>query len=255
MKKRETYLTDIKYNYSLKELKRKINFCKHKIYFKQIDSFQKFDIWLVDGNYIRRNICGDFVNFGQYYFFKFIPKNELWIDKKTKNREVNFYIDHLLVENKLMSLGMSYKKALKKAEMVEKRERNRCVVTKRLKKINKKELIEKVHKDLMQTYTKKVKVWVVKGKLVRDFFDINFAGGTHDKVDFFVPKDEVWVSDDISSRERKFILFHEIYERGLMAKGKDYFSAHKSATKLEDYYRHNPKGIIKALKKEIEKQD
>lgn len=257
MKKRETCVTTIKYNPCLRDLKRKIKFCKGRVYFKKIESFQKFDVWLVNGEFIRKNICEDFVNFGQHYFFKFIPKNEFWIDKKTKDKEINFYIDHLLTENKLMSLGIEYKKALEKAEIVEKKERNRDSTAKRLNRIkgNKKELIRKIHKNLIGAYTKKVKVWVVKGELVRDFFDINFAGGTHDKVDFFVPKNEVWVSDDISVKERKFILLHEIHEKGLMAKGKDYLSAHKSATKLEDYYRHNPKGVMKALKKEIDNQN
>ena len=256
MKKGETYLTVIKYPSGLAGLKRKVKFCKNQIYIKKIEEFQKFNVWLVDGAFIRKNICEDFVNFGQHYFFKFIPKNEFWIDERTRDDEFHFYIDHLLVENKLMEEGMNYKQALEKAEAIERRERGKCSVAKRLSGIkrNKKELVKKIHKDLMKTYTKKIQIWVVNGELVRDFFDINFAGGTHDKVDSFVPKGEVWVSDDVSPRERRFILLHEIHERRLMGEGRDYAFAHRSATKLEDYYRHHPQGVLKALKEEIECQ-
>lgn len=55
----------------------------------------------------------------------------------------------------------------------------------------------------------------------------------------------------MTARDRKFILLHELHERALMTKGKDYPHGHAKATAVEDYYRHHPKGIDKAIKKEL----
>src|SRR3989339_323540 len=48
-----------------------------KPYLKQDGKVSKFKIWIVDGEYIRKNICEDFVNMGQHYLYKFIQKKEL----------------------------------------------------------------------------------------------------------------------------------------------------------------------------------
>jgi hypothetical protein len=122
------------------------------------------------------------------------------------------------------------------------------------KKMHRKEVLDRVRKKVLKGYGKKIKVWVVNGELVMDFFYIDFAGGGHDKVFRFIPENEVWLDDDISARERKFILLHEVHERRLMAKGKDYMRAHRSATETEDFFRHHPKGIDKAIREEMRKQ-
>lgn len=257
MKKKEASISSVKYTPSLKRLIKKIKRFRKNIYIKKICGTSRFEVWHVHGAYIRKNICEDFVNFGQHYFFKFIPKNEFWVDIEAVPDEKDFYIDHLLVENRLMADGMCYEKAKDRAMRAEKRERTRSAKVRRLRKIrrNKKELIKKIHKKLLKSYSKKVKVWLVNGELVRDFFDVNFGGGSHDKVDFFMPENEIWIDDDISQKERKFVLLHELHERRLMTtKNLDYLSAHKLATKEEDFYRHNLKNLKKALNEEIEKQ-
>ncbi len=228
---------------------------KKGVYIKKIVDVGTYKVWLVDGEYIRKNICEDFVNKGQHYHFKFIPKHEFWISKGTAKKEQEYYVEHLIVEYRLMKKGISFEEAFKKAAVAEKKERKRSKKVKKLAKIkNHEELVKRVHKKLIKKYSEKIRVWLTNGELVRDIFDTDFAGGSHNKVDNYVPKNEIWLDDDMSEHERKFILLHELNERFLMSKGLKYRLAHIKATKIEDHYRHHKSKIDSAIKKELKRQ-
>jgi hypothetical protein len=214
-----------------------------KPYLKQDGKISEFEIWIVDGEYIRKNICEDFVNIGQHYVFDFIPKNEFWIAKEADEGEEHFYVDHLLIENRLMACGVSYDESVTLASRVEKKERNKSLIFQKLKKGKPKKsvLIKEIHKKLIGKYENGVEAWIVNGELVRDVFDIYFTGGGHDKFYNFIPDKEIWIDDDIPEKEMKFILLHEMHERNLMKKGMHYRKAHFSATGVEDSARQNPK--------------
>ena len=47
-----------------------------KVKIKLINKIGDFEIYLVDGSVIRKNIDPDFTNFGQHYRFDFIPEKE-----------------------------------------------------------------------------------------------------------------------------------------------------------------------------------
>jgi hypothetical protein len=223
-------------------------------YLKQVEKICHFIIWLVDGNYIRKNIDEEFTNFGQHFRFKFIPKNEFWIDKEFSEGELNFYIDHLLVENRLMASGKSYEEAITNADKIEKRERSKSLLFKEVISIkNKLSLIKKIHKKILKEYAGKIKIWLVKGELVRDLFLIDFTEGGHDKVYPFVPKKEIWIDDDLSSEERKFVILHELYERNLMCRKLNYDKAHRASSKIEYYCRHYPEKLREIMIDEIKK--
>ncbi|MBU4453287.1 hypothetical protein KKH24_03430, partial [Patescibacteria group bacterium] len=83
----------------------------------------------------------------------------------------------------------------------------------------------------------------VRGELVRDIYFIDFTEGGHEFVYDFVPKTEVWIDDDITRGERKFIILHELHERALMAEGKKYPEAHASASRIEHICRHHRKDL------------
>ena len=227
-----------------------------KIYLKKIRELSKIRVWLVDGEYIRKNICEDFVNYDHHYHLKFIPKNEFWIAEGTDEDEIRYYIDHMLVEHRLMSKGMSFEEASAKASLAERRERGKSEIMKKLGSVreHRKEIIDMVHKKLLKKYSGGIMVWVVDGELVRDVFYTFFGGGGHDKVFHFIPENEIWIDQDIHPKERKFILIHELHERSLMAKGKDYQHSHRKATEIEDFFRHHSKGLDKIIKEEIGKQ-
>lgn len=221
-----------------------------KPYLSKCSTVAGFTVWVVDGEYVREHLNHDFTNFGQHYRFKFIPKNEFWIDKEAAPGEERFFIDHLLVEHRWMAKGMKYNDALDKAEIIEKRERSKSRLLKGIKKNN---AIKKIHKRLLKSYSGNISVWIVSGELVRDIFMIDFTEGGHDRVYSFIPKNEVWIDDDLSPEERKFVILHELHERHLMAKGLDYGKAHDSANEVEYHCRRHPRELGKKLKSEIKK--
>jgi hypothetical protein len=227
-----------------------------KPYIRKICKISRIGVWLVDGEYVRKNICEDFVNYAHHYNLGFIPRNEFWIAEGTEEGEIRYYIDHMLAEHRLISLGKSREEASEKASLAEKRERAKSAIVKRLGDIreHKKELIDRIHKKLLKTYSRKVKVWVVDGKLVRSTLYLDFGGGGHDEVFSFIPDNEVWIDDDIPREERKFIILHELHERNLMSRGADYPEGHRSATEIEDFFRHHPRKTVKAIKVEMKKQ-
>jgi hypothetical protein len=226
-----------------------------KPYIRKICDISEIGVWLVDGAYVRKNICEDFVNYDHHYHLEIIPKNEFWIAKEASSDETDYYVYRMFVEYRLMEKGVSYEKANRSAAVVEGIERGKSEIMKKLgkRKEHKKEMTKAVHKELLETRGK-LKVWLVNGELVRDLLYIDFGGGGHDKVYHFIPENEVWLDDDMDAKERKFILLHELHERALMAKGMDYPHAHNRATEAEDFFRHNPKWLSNAINRELKKQ-
>jgi len=224
-----------------------------KPYIKKYGKIAHFTIWTVDGQYIRKNIDEEFTNFGQHYRFSFIPKDEFWIDHEYGPGEDQFYIDHLLVENRLMASGMSYDKALMRADQIEKKERSKSALIKRIASLDSKHLIDDIHKTLLRKYSKNVNVWIVRGELVRGLLFIDFTEGGHDKVYPFVPEKEIWLDDELGPQERKFVLLHELHERYLMSQGWIYKKAHKDSSESEYYCRSHPEELEAKLQLEIDR--
>ncbi len=229
-------------------------------YLKKYGEVAHFQVFIVSGKHIRSYIDEEFTNFGQHYRFKFIPKNEFWIDKEYHHgNEIHYFIDHLLVENQLMAKGKTYDQAIAEADAAESKERKKSQL---LQKYGN-DLMPHLHEKLFKKYRGKLKVWLVNGELVRDKFFIDFTEGGHDLVYHFVPKNEVWIDSDLNPREMKFVLLHELHERNLMAKElksrivpstklyQIYSRAHHSASNLEYFYRHHPKGIDRKIREEI----
>lgn len=244
-----------------------------KPHLKFYGEFSGFNVFIVDGKYIRENINGEFTNFGYSHRFKFIPKNELWIDlEHGGTEEAPYYINSMLTIIRLLLQGKSYEEAVKKADALEKRERSKSALLKGKfnGRASKPELIKKIHKKLLTKYSKDVKIWIVNGELVRDLLFIDFTEGGHDLVYPFIPKNEIWIDDDVFPEELKFILLHEMHERNLMEKGWAYYpddkreiiskkdskskihkSAHRSAAMVESHCRHHPEEVEAFLEKEI----
>ncbi|MGA2531582.1 MAG: hypothetical protein ABSG19_00955 [Candidatus Aminicenantales bacterium] len=214
-----------------------------------------FAVWVVNGAFVRENLDEEFTNFGQHLNFRFIPAQEFWLDEENAPGEERFFIDHLLVENRVMARGAAYDKALDQADAAEKSERDknpRAVEAGGLVKTGRTDdLLRMVHKELLKEFSADVKVWVVDGELVRDVFFIDFTEGGHDKVYKFVPAGEVWLDDDVNPGERRFILLHELHERALMARGWPYGRAHKDSSRVEFQCRCNPGLLDAALRAEV----
>jgi hypothetical protein len=56
-------------------------------YVRKYSSRDNIQIWLVDGEYVRKNIDEEFTNFGQHYRFSYIPMDEFWIDQEAHDQE------------------------------------------------------------------------------------------------------------------------------------------------------------------------
>ena len=219
-------------------------------YLKKVDQRGKISIWIVDGTYVRTHIDEEFTNYGQHYNFKFIPKEEFWLDKEGKPDEQKFFIDHLLVEHRLMEKGVAYNDALEQADKIELAERRKSGDVRKLTKGKNLPDAEKVHVRLWKKLETPVSVWIIDGRLVRSVFDVDFTEGGHDYVYEFVPQNEVWIDNDLEEVERPYVLLHELHERNLMAKGWDYDRAHEDSSKIEYHCRHNPDELHIDLGKE-----
>jgi hypothetical protein len=219
-------------------------------YLKKVGQRGTITIWVVDGTYVRTYLDEEFTNYGQPLNFSCIPKNEFWLDKEAKEDEQKFFIDHLLIEHRLMAQGVLYDDALDAADKQEMAERKRAGDVRKV--IGKGGLPDasKVHVRLWKKLTSAVSVWIVDGRLVRSVFDDDFTEGGHDYVYEFVPQNEVWIDNDLEEAERPFVLLHELHERNLMAKGWDYDHAHEDSSKIEYHFRHHPNELHIALTKE-----
>ncbi len=244
---------------------------KKKIYIKKIGDFGGYAVWYVDGYWIRKNLDRAFTNFAGHRHLVFIPKDEFWIDQESKKKEARYFIDNFIVIERELKNGKSFADAAKIADKIEKRERGKSGIVKRLKKIKSREkvLAEVRKKILFGKYTKNLKIWQVRGDLVRSLFYLDFTEGGHDKVYDFIPENEVWIDDDVYKKEIPYVLIHELCERKLMAKGWKYDptgqgvfsrkkgkkSAHFAAEKREFWCREHPKRIMGVLKREIKENE
>lgn len=246
-----------------------------KPYIKKYARVSDYNVYIVDGKYIRKNLDKEFTNWGYHYRFNFIPQDEFWIDKQYgEGDDAPFYIDSMLTMVTALKEGKTHKQAVKLADKIEKIERAKAkkIEKEEETRLNKEHIINKVRKRLLKEYSKSgLRVYIVRGKLVRDNFFIDFTEGGHDKVYSFIPAGEIWIDDDISQKERKFILLHEVFERNLMSRGlhldkhhklvltphldkpHSYESAHQAASEVEFFFRHHPKGIDKKIMQEIRK--
>ena len=87
-------------------------------------------------------------------------------------------------------------------------------------------------------------IWIVDGALIRRTIFNEFIYGGNDERYPFVPDNEIWVDNTISSEEYETTVAHEINERQLMEKFKmAYFDAHDSSLALELQMRRNYKKI------------
>lgn len=220
----------------------KKNFC-----LKKLGKRGEIIIWLVDGNKIRHDLDREFTNFGHHFLFSFIPEYEFWIDREAVPDERRFFIDHLLTEWRLMKKGYSSSEASKIADAKERSERERTDDYKKIADESDKTQVKKVHRHLLKKFKNGISVWLVDGRLVRSLFKIDFTEGGHDLVYHFVPKNEVWIDNDLFAEERPYVILHELFERSLMAKGLTYSKAHRKTSQLEWQTRHHPEKLRENL--------
>jgi hypothetical protein len=217
-------------------------------YIARVAERDSLSVWVVDGSFVRGHVDEEFTNFGQHFRYPYIHERELWIDQEADPDEREFFVEHLLVEHRLMAKGATYAEALEEADRAERRERRRAGDLKRLTSDGQRLPNGRdAHERLWKTLENGVSVWIVSGRLVRSGFDIDFTAGGHDYVYEFVPQNEVWVDDDIREEERGYVLLHELHERNRMASGWPYSKAHAESSRIEYRCRQRPDELHDAL--------
>lgn len=136
-------------------------------YLKKVGQRGDITIWVVDGTFVRTHIDEEFTNYAQHYAFPFVPEHEFWLDKEAEEDEQQFFIDHLLVEYRLMKKGVPYDDALEAADKKERLERERDGDVRKV--TTRRGLADptKVHLQLWKKLESGVSVWIVDGRLVR----------------------------------------------------------------------------------------
>lgn len=224
------------------------------IYLKNIGTHDGLCVWLVNGERVRKDLDENFVQYDHHARFRFIPRNELWIDQETNEEERKYFLETVSKERAYVNQGMTFEEAVEKADTLQQRERRKSPRIKRILRLHhaRKKALERIRKKKLHAYsTEFLSVYLVYGKFVRDLYLVEYAEGGHDLVYPFIPQGEVWIEEVLHPRERKFIILHELHERALMLQGKDYKHAHKGATIVEDRFRENPKGLDARIKKEL----
>jgi len=90
-----------------------------KPYVKEIGKVKKFNIFSVDGKFVRNEIDDSFHLAGHSLYYNFIPEHEVWVEATTDKEEIKFLVAHELFERYLMSNGLDYDIAHNLANIVE----------------------------------------------------------------------------------------------------------------------------------------
>jgi len=171
-------------------------------------------IKIVDGFKIRNTFDDEFGILADYINTPYMKPGEIWLDRAFLAEKKKILAEYN--ENRKLVKKFGYEKAKKMM---------RFKVAKNFK-------IETVKIALLKKQGN-LKIYLVKGRKIRDNLDPNFYFGGHYLVYNYVPRNEVWIDDSVTPKERKYILVHELFELNLMKKGKSYNNAHDYANAAE----------------------
>jgi hypothetical protein len=223
-----------------------------------------FQVWIVDGAIIRKNIFNEFVYGGNDERYPFVPGKEIWIDNSISSEEFETTLAHEINERDLMAkFEMTYFDAHDSSLALElQMRRNYSKVCENheigLKKVapidfdstqeieDLPELI-KLKNIYRVPYGERnsVKIWIVDGYEVRKNIYPDFGFSGNGKAYHFIPDNEIWIDASVTCEETEYSISLEIKERELMSKGLDYDSAYLEAVKVSDNMRNeNEKKIL-----------
>ena len=216
-----------------------------KPWLRKLDEFGQTSVWLVDGTWVRKYLQKEFTNFAYWrhpLFRSVIPNDEFWIDEGSTPEEHQLFVDHMLIENYMMSRGYPFKKAEQEATRVEARERHRgATVTERK--------LSKFTPELRKLgQTSDIEIFLVDGKMVRDKIDPRFCHGGHDLVYEYVPDKHIWIDNTTVPHEWPYLTIHEVHERNKMNLGEKYLDAHPKCSRIEWKCRQDDQELLRQQK-------
>lgn len=218
--------------------------------------YKGFKIWIVDGNYIRREIFNEFIYGGNDERYTFVPESEIWIDNSISAEEYLTTLEHEIIERNLMRHnGYTYYDAHDSALMLELGMRRGFLAAaneheKQLPMVSpidydSTQEIEELPEQIKLSgiykipYAKRdgVEIWVVDGyKVRRDIYpDFGFSGNSNAYL--FIPPNEIWIDASITCQEMEYSIQLELKEMAFMKNGLPYDDAYTNALKTTDSLR------------------
>jgi hypothetical protein len=225
-----------------------------------------FDIWIVDGAIIRKEIFNEFVYGGNDRRYSFIPVGEIWVDNSITGEEFDLTVLHEINERNLMAKGMTYFDAHDSSLALELDIRRRNLIESqeyesKLPKVapldfDSTQEIEDLP-DLIKLKNiyrmpegdfGEYKIWIVDGNAVRrDIYpDFGFSGNY--KAYYFIPENEIWLDGSVSCEELEYSIMLEIREIEEFLKGKNYDDAYTEALKTTDIKRKENQKLCEGKK-------
>lgn len=207
-----------------------------------------FDIWVVDGATVRREIYPEFLYGGNPQRYLFIPRREIWVDNAVAAEEFGYTVAHELRERGLMAgRRASYDDAHKNALDLELAMRRTddssaraheqvlpqvsptdCDDVKEIAGLPDSIRLHNIYRVSLSVRDH-VAVWIVDGAAVRREIYPDFGLSGNDLAYHFIPKKEIWIDGQISCEETEFSTAIELYERELMSEGMSYDKAYEEA--------------------------
>ncbi len=207
-----------------------------------------FDIWIVDGGTVRREIYPEFLFGGNPQRYLFVPLREIWVDNAVAAEEFGYTVAHELRERGLMAhkrisyedahrLALDLERSMRRADDSSAHEHEKdlhmvsptdCDNLKEIANLPDSIALHNIYR-VMLGMRGAISVWVVDGAAVRRDIFPDFGLSGNDLAYHFIPKKEIWIDGQISCEETEFSTAIELLERGSMAKGISYNQAYEEA--------------------------
>ena len=218
------------------------------VYRLHAETSNGYDVWIVDGAAVRREIYPEFLYGGNGQRYLFIPTHEIWIDNTVAAEEYSYTVAHELCERALMARkGRTYDDAHDSALVVERRMRisddsaargheaslspvspTDCDGVKEIHSLADSIRLHSVYRAPLGKRGE-ISVWIVDGATVRRGIYPDFGLSGNDLACHFIPPKEIWIDGQVSCEETEFSIETELAERELMVKGKSYDEAYEQA--------------------------
>ncbi|MBI3397455.1 hypothetical protein HY045_03185 [Candidatus Woesebacteria bacterium] len=216
------------------------------IYLRKAEKRLGNEVWIVNGPKIRLVIYDEFLLGGNDQRYKFVPKNEIWVDGSAGSLEYEYTTMHEVYERDLMeSKGMTYNKTHNLALKIEieERKKNKIICEKHGKEVN----LKNIYHFYWGTRDGR-KIWIVDGAVVRRDLFPDFCYSGNDLAYKFIPRGEIWIDLNISCSEIEYQIVHQLTERKMLESGMKISDAYVKGTEAQTKLR------VKDLKEVTEKE-
>jgi hypothetical protein len=218
--------------------------------------YKGFKIWLVDGNYIRREIFNEFIYGGNDERYTFVPESEIWIDNSISADEYLTTLEHEIIERNLMrhngytyydahDSALSLELGMRRGFLTASNEHEKQIPLVSPIDYDSTQEIEELPEQIKLSgiykipFAKRdgVDIWVVDGyKIRREIYpDFGFSGNS--SAYKFIPGNEIWIDASITCQETEYSIQLELKEMAYMKSGLPYDDAYTKALVTTDSLR------------------